>query len=216
MRTLPFSKRAAISWLMAAATFLGGAGGVAQTPSLSQTADIVLTEADNGKTGIAARGQSILINLRGNPTTGFQWVLTATNSNSIVPTGTNTFTSDDGAGTGQPGTFSFPFQVVEFGLTTLSFVYIQPWNPQNIQRTFTVTIGSGDMPGVPQLAMTLAGSNVVITWPIAFSSGFYLEGTPSLSPPSWSALNALPIPDGFNYKVVLGHSGESLFFRMRQ
>jgi len=66
------------------------------------------------------------------------------------------------------------------------------------------------------LAATLEGNNVVISWPIAFSSGFYLEGTPSLSPPSWSALNALPIPDGFNYKVVLGAAGGSLYFRMRQ
>ena len=216
MRTLPFSKRAAISWLVAATVFLGGVCGVAQTPSLSQSATIVLTEADNGKTGMAARGQSILINLRGNPTTGFQWVLTATNGNSVVPTGTNTFTSDDGAGTGRPGTFSFPFQVLNFGSTTLSFVYIQPWNPQNIQQTFTVTIGSGDMPGAPQLAAALDGKNVVITWPIAFSSGFYLEGTQSLSPPSWSASNALPVPDGFNYKVVLGAAGGSLYFRMRQ
>jgi len=201
---------------MAVTAFLGGVCGVAQTPSSSQSATIVLTEADNGKTGIAARGQSILISLRGNPTTGFQWVLTATNGNSVVPAGTNTFTVDDGAGTGRPGTFSFPFQVVDFGLTTLSFVYIQPWNPQNIPPTFTVTIGSGDLPGLPQLAVTLEGNNVVISWPIAFSSGFYLEGTPSLSPPSWSALNALPIPDGFNYKVVLGAAGGSLYFRMRQ
>jgi hypothetical protein len=29
-------------------------------------------------------------------------------------------------------------------------------------------------------------------------------------------LNALPVPNGFNYKGVLGAAGGSLYFRMRQ
>jgi predicted secreted protein len=175
---------------------------------------IILTEQDNGKTGMAARGQSLQVNLRGNPSTGFQWILAATNGTSVVPSGSSTFTPDVEGGVGSPGLFSFPFQVAEYGNTTLTFDYLQPWNPQNVLQTFVVTIQVGDM--MPQeLSVRLEGTNVVITWPIAASSGFYLEGTPGLSPPQWAALNALVVPDGFNYKVILSSEGNGLFFRLR-
>ena len=178
--------------------------------------ELVLTEQDNGQTVGAVVDQSILVNLRGNPSTGYTWLLMSTNGDSVVPTGPAAYNADPGGGPGSPGTFSFPFRAVHSGATTLALDYLQPWDPASVLQTFSVTIAvSADMSG-PRLSITLTGTTVVITWPQAGSSGFYLEGTQSLSPPSWAALNVLPLPVGSDYQVTLAASGEGLFFRLRK
>jgi inhibitor of cysteine peptidase len=178
--------------------------------------ELVLTEQDNGQTVGAVVSQSILVNLRGNPSTGFTWLLTSTNGDSVVPTGPAAYTPDAGGGPGSPGTFSFPFRAVHSGATTLTLDYLKSWEPTNVTQTFSATIEvSADTSG-PRLSIALAETNVVITWPQAGSSGFYLEGTQSLSPPSWAALNVLPLPVGPDYQVTLAASGEALFFRLRK
>ena len=69
---------------------------------------------------------------------------------------------------------------------------------------------------VPLLSIALVGSNVVITWPQAGAEDFFLEGTQTLFPPSWAALNVPPLPVGDAYQVTLAASGETSSFRLRQ
>jgi predicted secreted protein len=182
----------------------------------AQAAELVLTEQDNGKTVAASVDQAILVNLRGNPTTGYTWLLSATNGDSVSATGPRTYTVDPGGGVGRGGTFSFPFSAVKPGQTVLSFDYERYSDPPSVAQTFTVTINVTAEPVLPTLSIELVQTNVVITWPIATSSGFFLEGTATLSPPQWAALNVVALPDGPNYKVILAAFGDSLFFRLRQ
>jgi len=182
----------------------------AQGPPPPET--LVLTEEDNGATVGAVLEQPIDINLQANPSTGFDWYLVSTNGSSVVSNGPAVFTPDS-PGVGGPGTMSMPFLAVSTGETTLSFVYYQPWNPQDVLTNFAVTINVTSLS--PTLSLTLSGDNVLITWPTN-SSGFFLEGTTSLDPPQWAALNDIPLPDGPNYLVTLGHSGAPLFFRLHK
>jgi inhibitor of cysteine peptidase len=182
--------------------------GPAQTPP-----PLVLTEKDNGATAGALLGQAIDIDLPANPSTGFDWYLASTNGTSVVSNGPVVFTPDS-PNVGGPGTMRMPFLAVSTGKTTLSFVYYQSWNPQEIQTNYAVTINV--TPPSPVLSITRSGDNVLITWPITNSSAFFLEGTSRLDPPQWEALNVAPLPDGSNYLVALGHSGAPLFFRLHE
>jgi predicted secreted protein len=182
----------------------------------TQAQDLVLTEEDDGKFVGAVVGQAIIINLRGNASTGDTWQLLSTNGDSVVPVGPATYTQDAGGGPGTPGTFSLPFRAAQSGATTLTLAYVQPWDPASVLQTFGVTIAVSDGASSPELSITLVGPNVVITWPQAGSSDFYLEGTQSLSAPSWAALDVLPLPIGSDYRVTLAASGEGLFFRLRK
>ena len=105
-----------------------------------------------------------------------------------------------------------PFLAVKTGITTLSFEYARPSDPQNPAQTYSVSL---NVVGAPRLTIQLLGhTNVVITWSIADSNGFYLEGSRTIDS-GWAALNALPIPTGTNYAVSLGIAGDPLFFRLR-
>jgi inhibitor of cysteine peptidase len=181
----------------------------------AQSGDLVLTENDNGQTVAAVVQQAIVVQLRGNITTGYTWSLTSANGNSVSAAGPSTYVPDEGGGVGVGGTFSFPFLAAQTGETTLSFSYERPGDPGSLAQTFTVTISVTNQPGPPLLSIALKGTNVVISWPIADSNGFYLEGARSL-PSAWAALNVLPIPDGLDYTVTLAASGQPLFFRLHQ
>ena len=65
-------------------------------------------------------------------------------------------------------------------------------------------------------SLTLIAGNVLLTWPITNSSGFFLEGTASLQPAQWAALNVSPQSDGQNYWVTLAPSGSAIYFRLRK
>jgi predicted secreted protein len=175
---------------------------------------LILTQDDNGKTVSANLQQSIAINLLGNITTGYSWVLSSTNGSSVVPTGEPSYTSDAGDGVGVGGTFAFPFFASGIGETTLSFRYQRSWETNNPLQTFAVTI---NVLGPPASALTVAlrGTNAVVYWPITGSTGFYLEGTTTVLA-GWAALNALPIPNGTNYTVTLPAVGSGLFFRLHR
>ena len=180
----------------------------------AQTEELVLTEQDDGRTVEVNVQQSISIQLRGNPSTGYSW-LENSKGDSVVSAGESTYTPDPGGAVGGGGTYRFPFLASSAGTTILSFRYEQPWNPGSLARTFTVTIVVTDPFCGPQLLITIKGNNAVISWPIAGSSGFYLEGTEALRP-GWAALNALPVAEGPNYVVTLPATGSGCFFRLRK
>ena len=109
-----------ISLVLAGVFASAFAPGFAQVLPPSPPEALVLTEEDNGKTVAGVVDQPVAVNLRGNPTTGYSWMLASTNGDSVIPTGPATYTADSGGGAGVGGTFSFPFQVVKPGETTLA------------------------------------------------------------------------------------------------
>jgi inhibitor of cysteine peptidase len=195
---------------------IGGNIGWAQTNASPAPEDLVLTAQHSGQTVAASVGQRIFINLEGNPSTGFSWSLTSSNGDSVVSTGPYVYTATSPGVTGSGGTFSFPFQAVKLGPTTLGLTYRQPWNPEGEVQTFSVTIQvTGESEG-PRLSIELMGPTIEITWPVTTSSEYYLKGTSSLTPPRWAAAYILPLTNGPNYKVTLGTAGQALYFRLRR
>lgn len=191
---------------------LGAVNGLAQSNYPPST--LTLTIQNDGQTIVAATGQRILVNLAGNPSTGYTWLLTSTNGDAVLSDGPATFTPDTPGMPGSGGTFSFPFQAVKPGTSALGFAYRRSGTPPSTAQTFSVTIQViGEL---PRLSIALVESKIEITWPITNSDGYYIEGTGSLTPPHWAAANVLPVPDGPNYKVVLGVTGQTFFFRLRR
>jgi inhibitor of cysteine peptidase len=174
---------------------------------------LVLTEQDNGKTVIVTVGSPLVVQLKGNPTTGYVWSLTSTNGDSVSVTGDWSYTPDSGGLVGGGGVFDLPMQAVRVGLTTLCFQYARPFDPQNPAQGYSVTVNVVD---APRLAVRLQGrTNAIVSWPIANNDGFYIEGTRTVSS-GWAALNVVTVPIGTNYTVSLPVSGNLLFFRLRQ
>jgi hypothetical protein len=119
---------------------------------------------------------------------------------------------DAGGGVGVGGTFAFPLLAAEPGDTALAFENRRPSGGPPAQ-SFGLTIHVMTAP--PRLSITLVKTNMVIIWPIATSTNFFLEGTSSLHPSQWAALNALPLPNGTNFTVNLATGGKALYFRLR-
>jgi uncharacterized repeat protein (TIGR03803 family) len=78
------------------------------------------------------------------------------------------------------------------------------------------TIFSISLPGIPpQLTITPAGANVVLSWP-ASATGFNLQSTTNLSSPVWTTnLPAVVVVNG-QYTVTNPISGAQQFFRLSQ
>lgn len=67
-------------------------------------------------------------------------------------------------------------------------------------------------PQVPMLQITLSGNMVTIIWD-ATAAGFHLEGSPSLTTPSWALAGEPTIADG-KAMVTLNADGQARFFRL--
>jgi inhibitor of cysteine peptidase len=199
-----------VAALAAIVMLVGQMAGVAQ----DLPATLVLTETNNGTVANAVVGQPITVNLHGNPSTGFEWLLTNTDGDSARTNGPTIYTPDADGMPGGGGTFSFPFLAVGTGDTTLAFEERRPWEGGTVIANFAVRIHV--RAGGPRLWIELARPNVRLLWPIAGSSGFFLEGTLSLEPAQWAALNVLPLPEGTNYVVTLGPGGKGLYFRLHK
>lgn len=177
--------------------------------------DLIITKQDDGKTVTAVVGQNISVNLAGNPSTGFTWIQTETNGDSVVVLGPSTFTADSPGLTGGGGTVSFPLRAVKAGQTILHFNYLQTWNPDSLADTFGVTVKVTEETAAPRLSAAIVEGKIVVTWPVQGSGGYFIEGTTSLAS-SWAAMNVAPMLEGSNYVVTLGATGQSLFFRLRK
>ncbi len=68
----------------------------------------------------------------------------------------------------------------------------------------------------PQLAVTAAGPNIILTWP-ANAAGFRLQSTASLSPPpNWAAVSPGPVLVNGQNTVTNIISGAQMFYRLSQ
>ena len=173
---------------------------------------LILTEADNGTTADAVVGQAVSVTLRGNITTGYAWGLATVIGGSVVTNGPVTYAPASGGGVGVGGTFVFPFLAAKPDDTVLTFENRPPGGGTPAQ-TFSVTVHVL-RPPPPSLSVKLVNLAVVLSWPIAGSTNFFLEGTGTLAPAHWAALNVLPLPEGTDNTVTLGTSGTALYFRL--
>jgi inhibitor of cysteine peptidase len=103
------------------------------------TDTIQLTLADNGSAVALSAGDTLIVELEGNPTTGYGWELDALDESILRPVGEPGYQSDSDL-VGSPGTFTFAFDAAEPGDTVLRLVYLRPWEEVEPIQAFSVTV----------------------------------------------------------------------------
>jgi inhibitor of cysteine peptidase len=90
---------------------------------------IKITVKDNDKTIKTAMGKKLEIQLKGNPTTGFEWHMAELKSEVLKAEGKMTYIPDkfDPPRVGSGGIFVFKFITAKPGKATLKFEYLRSW-----------------------------------------------------------------------------------------
>jgi predicted secreted protein len=149
METIPMNllktKELLILGLTCLATFTSCSNLSAQTGNSKKEANAAvkqLTEADDKTTVTLAVGSSFDIKLKGNPTTGYSWVVEKAEGSAVAQKGEQEYVQDKGtegrAGAG--GAMTFHFEVKEAGKATIALGYLRPWEKEKPIKTFNVTI----------------------------------------------------------------------------
>ena len=100
-----------------------------------------LTATDNGGQADVKVGQQFVIELAGNPSTGYTWETKDLDASMFQQIGDAKFTSSNPGLAGAGGTLALTFKVVRAGTAVLTLVYHRPWET-NVEpiNTFTVTV----------------------------------------------------------------------------
>ena len=103
-------------------------------------ASVTLRETDVGRTIDLKRGDKLIVELEGNPTTGFSWTMADLESDVLKAEGEPEFSADPGM-VGGSGTFTFTFAAARSGTMLLKLLYHQAWDKETPPaKTFDVTV----------------------------------------------------------------------------
>lgn len=120
---------------LVAATFL-----IAETFGQGPPNGPILGEAANGKTFTVQKGAQIMIQLPGNPTTGYTWE-PAISDPSVLHESSAPVYKPVGGALGAGGTYTFWYQATTSGQSELTLLYRRSWETDVAPlKTFTVTI----------------------------------------------------------------------------
>jgi inhibitor of cysteine peptidase len=99
-----------------------------------------LTESDDGKTVTLNKGETLVVKLDGNPTTGYGWQLADFDQSVLKSAGDPDYKSDS-LMTGSGGRYTYKFTAQDSGEVVLKFSYLRPWETDTPPyKTFTVTV----------------------------------------------------------------------------
>ncbi|MFC9435696.1 protease inhibitor I42 family protein [Nocardia sp. NPDC057030] len=120
-----------------------GASATAAPTSAPGPAAVTVTEADNGQERTLAVGQSLVVTLPANPSTGYLWQITELDANLLQAQGDPGFKPDPNVpvAPGSGGGSVWTFVGKAAGSTKLSMDYLRPWE-QGIEpaQKFSMTI----------------------------------------------------------------------------
>ena len=101
---------------------------------------LTLREEDASKTVELGVGHTLLVELKGNPTTGYQWEVESLDTGMLKQVGEPEFKPDSDL-TGAGGKFTFRFEGAAAGEADLRLVYHRPWEKDAPpEETFEVTV----------------------------------------------------------------------------
>ncbi len=96
-------------------------------------------QQDDGRRYELSEGQILVVNLDGNPSTGYGWVVEEPEKLKLQPVGQTQFESESDL-IGAPGKLVQRFRAVEAGTSTLSLAYRRPWEDTAPLDTFSVVV----------------------------------------------------------------------------
>ena len=106
----------------------------------SISGQLKLTEEDSGKTIEVKAGDSFIVSLKENITTGYGWSFANLDEQFLQQQGEASYESDSdliGAG----GTATYTFKALSAGQTTLKLIYSRPFEPDNPpEKTFEISV----------------------------------------------------------------------------
>ena len=99
-----------------------------------------LTASNNGEKITLFAGQELVIQLVGNPTTGYTWEAKDLDASMFKQIGDATFSSSNPDLVGSDGSITLSFRVLKTGTANLTLVYHRPWET-NVEPvdTFSIT-----------------------------------------------------------------------------
>ena len=103
---------------------------------------MVLDESSDGSVQTLSVGDTVIIALKGNASSGYQWIREtpdSINGDPLVTISEGEYEVDDPDVCGGPGTFRFSYQASTAGVITLAYEYRRPWEDDFID-TFSVVI----------------------------------------------------------------------------
>ena len=116
--------------LLAAAACLSGCFG-----------PVVIDESADGTIQTIALGDLLIVELRGNPTTGYAWQrIDSLNQAVLEPLGEEEYTPDEPELVGSGGLWRFRFRAVHTGSTPLEYVYRRSWEEAPIDSFSAIIV----------------------------------------------------------------------------
>lgn len=109
---------------------LAGCGPINDVDGVGKSEEVNLSAKDNGGQIEVDAGQTLVLTLESNPTTGFRWEVVEDKDAVLQPTGDAEFKVASELDPPPPGTGGveiFRFEAVQAGETLLELVYHRPW-----------------------------------------------------------------------------------------
>ena len=101
---------------------------------------VKVDQSMNGQTITVKKGQTIVVSLDGNPTTGFNWAAADLDTTILTQQGDAAFKADSNL-IGAGGMVSLTFEAVGTGTTTLTLNYARSWETGvEPEQIFSVTV----------------------------------------------------------------------------
>jgi inhibitor of cysteine peptidase len=125
--------------------------------------EVQVTEQDAGKTFHLDIGQTLVVTLEGNPTTGYMWEMQPTDKAILVGVGDPEVKPESNL-MGAGGKISLTFKAESEGQQILKLVYHRPWEKDvSPEKTFevSVTVGQSAAAATPEAKQAAAATSVV-------------------------------------------------------
>lgn len=113
------------TWLTAGATIISLLLFACTTTPPSS--EVEIDESADGTTVNLRAGQRLIVTLKSNPTTGYDWQVAEVDEDIAQPTKQEFLPASDPERLGAPGQTVHQFEAVGAGTTDLRLVYVRPW-----------------------------------------------------------------------------------------
>ncbi len=113
--------------------------GVLALSACGRPSEIVLNDNNNGSQITLHIGQTLILRLEGNPSTGFTWEVAEINEAVLRQEGDINFEAESDL-PGSPGIQVVQFKPVASGETDLELVYWRPWESEDPAESFLLRV----------------------------------------------------------------------------